>query len=214
MQVGVSAPVTATGDNLRPAGCLGVASCRRRAAQAWTTRADSSHDVIIVQSLIANTVAWSGLLGTVGHRHTHSNDLCVYNSDKDSIDNAILDVSYANGVRLTFSFATTGERHERSFTLTGQRGHIHDSQAGGTIVIEPKGKEPQTILMPQEFRDEHGGGDELLMDSFLECVASGQQPPAEISAGLASVVLGVGATRSIEHGGEPVDLQGYLSQVG
>ena len=143
----------------------------------------------------------------------HANDLCVYNSGKDSVDNAVMNVQYENGVRLNFSFTTTGARHERHFLLVGQKGQIYASQADGTICVEKVGGKSETIQFPEELRGEHGGGDDILMDSFLQCVATETRPVADILAGLYSVALGVAATRSIELNAQRVDLNSYLDQV-
>ena len=143
----------------------------------------------------------------------NANDLCVYNSEKDSVDNAVMIVQYDNDVRLTFSFATTGARHDRHFLLVGQKGQIHANQADGVIAVESVGGKPQTTLIPEDLRGEHGGGDEPLIDSFFQCVASQDSPVVDVLAGFYSVVLGVAATRSIDHGGQRVDLGSYLNQV-
>ena len=143
---------------------------------------------------------------------SHAGDICVFNSVKDTIDNAAVMVRYANGTDLNFSFITTGAVHERYLHLGGQRGEIQASQAEGVIRVRPVGEELQTIVLPEELRSEHGGGDAPLMDSFVECVATGRRPVADVVSGLHSVALGVGATRSIDLGGEPVDLRPYLLQ--
>ncbi len=160
--------------------------------------------------------AYNWIYQTRKERHdplTYANDLCVYNSEKDSVDNAVMNVQYENGVRLTFSFSTTGARHERHFLLIGQNGQIHASQANGTIGLETVGGISKTIEFPEEMRDEHGGGDEPLIDSFLQCVATERRPVADILAGLYSVALGVAATQSIGLNGQRVDLTSYLDQA-
>src|SRR5262249_28985053 len=63
----------------------------------------------------------------------HERDLCVYNIEKDSVDNAVMTAEYMSGVRMAYSFATSGARHERHVTLVGSRGQVHASQADGTI---------------------------------------------------------------------------------
>ncbi len=142
----------------------------------------------------------------------YANDLFAYNSAKDSLDNASILDEYESGVRLSFSFASTGRRHERHFILTGQRGAIHATYAEGVITVESVGTEPETIVMPDEYRDEHGGGDTPLVDPFLRCVATGERPVADVIAGLHSVALGVAATQSIDRSGEAVDLRPVLGQ--
>ena len=143
----------------------------------------------------------------------HAPDLCVYNSDKDSVDNALVTAEYDNGVRLSFSFATTGSRHERSLMLVGERGHIEASQAEGAIAVRPVGAEPEIIVQPDELRTEHGGGDEVLLDGFFQCIDSGRRPVADVLSGLYSVAVGAGATDSIEQDGRRVDLARYLDRV-
>ena len=138
------------------------------------------------------------------------NDACAFNADKDIIDNATVMASYENGVRLTFNFVTTGQRHERRFMLVGNRGIVTASQADGTIVVEPVGGETQTAVLPEELRDEHGGGDEFLLQSFLDSVGGGEPPTADVMAGMHSLALALGAEESIDHHGAVVDLGPYL----
>lgn len=144
----------------------------------------------------------------------HANDLCVYNAAKDIADNAVLLADYRNGVRLTFNFTTTGQRHERVFMFIGQRGQIHASQSDGIIRIYPRDRQPETLVLPEAFRGEHGGGDTLLVDSFLDCVASGNRPTADVLSGLYSVALAAAATTSMEQGGGVIDLRPFLEGFG
>ena len=143
----------------------------------------------------------------------HRRDECVYNIEKDSVDNAVLNAEYENGVRLAYTFATTGARHERHLLLVGQGGQIHASQADGTISIEPVGGKPEMVVFPEEQRGEHGGGDKPLMESFFNSVATGEKPVADVLAGLYSVSLGVAATQSIDQNGAKVDLRKVFAQV-
>jgi predicted dehydrogenase len=138
-------------------------------------------------------------------------DLCVYNAEKDSVDNAALVAQYANGVGLTFTFSTTGQRHERHLLLLGERGLIRASQAEGTITVEPYGAASHATVLPEELRDEHGGGDTPLMEEFLACVTTGKRPTADVLAGLYSVALATAATQSIDRGGEAIDLRPLFS---
>ena len=77
-------------------------------------------------------------------READPGDICVFNSDKDSVDNAALSARYENGVNLRFSFTITGGRHDRRFLLVGREGHIEASQGDGTIAVWRAGAEPET----------------------------------------------------------------------
>ena len=52
------------------------------------------------------------------------------------------------------------------------------------------------------------------MESFFDCVATGNPPVAGIISGLHSVLLGAAATISIDQAGRNVDIRPYLDQVG
>ncbi len=146
-------------------------------------------------------------------RIASSADLCVYNSDKDTVDHATLMAQYANGVELTFSFTTTGSRHDRQFLIVGQRGQIKASQADGVISVEPLGEESRQIVLPEELRGDHGGGDAPLMEDFLSCIEGRHRPTADVKAGLYSVALAAAATQSIDQEGRAIDLRGVLEGV-
>jgi predicted dehydrogenase len=141
-------------------------------------------------------------------------DICVFNSDKDSVDNGALIARYENGVHLSFSFTVTGGRHDRRFLLVGREGHIEASQGDGTIAMWRPGADPEITTFGDQLRGEHGGGDAFMMESFFNCVASGEPPVAGTIAGLHSVLLGAAATISIDNAGRKVDLKPYLDQVG
>jgi predicted dehydrogenase len=140
-------------------------------------------------------------------------DLCVYNTDKDTVDNASMVVQYAKGVGLTFTFTTTGSRHDRHLWLLGQRGQIRASQADGTISVQPVGAAPQMTILPEELRGEHGGGDTPLMTEFVQCVRHGKRPTADVLAGLYSVALAVAATESIDRQEAAVHLPTWLHEL-
>ena len=146
-------------------------------------------------------------------READSSDICVFNSDKDSVDNAALSARYENGVNLSFSFTITGGRHDRRFLLVGREGHIEASQGDGTIAVWRVGAEPETTTFQDELRREHGGGDEFMMESFFDCVATGNAPVAGITSGLHSVLLAAAATISIDQAGRNVDIRPYLHQL-
>ena len=140
-----------------------------------------------------------------------ADDLCVYVSEKDSVDNAVMQVSYDTGTHMTFSFATTGARNERRLLFVGQEGQIHASQADGVISVEPVRGKAESVVLPEELRDDHGRGDEPLMHSFFKCVDSGARPVADVLAGLHSIAIGVAATRSIDLDGQGIDLRPSLA---
>ena len=138
------------------------------------------------------------------------NDTCPYNVNKDIIDNAMVMTTYENGVRFTFNFSTTGRRHERRFMLVGDQGVVTASQADGKIVVEPLKGEIVDYIIPEESRDEHGGGDEYILGSFLNSVYDGEPSPVDVKAGMTSLAIALGATESIDVGGNLIDLAPYL----
>jgi predicted dehydrogenase len=120
-------------------------------------------------------------------------DLCVYNDDKDIVDNQVSILEFANHVRATFSLQCFYPYpSERFITITGSRAYLFGTYQKNLIELHHSAdKRKETIDLSAEIAagDGHGGGDSRFMAEFVACIRNGTEPSADLGAGLASTVI-------------------------
>jgi predicted dehydrogenase len=120
-------------------------------------------------------------------------DLCVYNDDKDIVDNQVTILEYDNAVRATFSLQCFYPySSERFITLTGSKAYLFGTFQKNRIELhhsETKQMETVDVGSEVDAADGHGGGDSRFLREFVTCIREGREPEADLSAGLASTVI-------------------------
>jgi predicted dehydrogenase len=120
-------------------------------------------------------------------------DLCVYNNDKDIVDNQVCILEYGSQVRATFSlqcFHPAGS--ERFITITGSGGYLFGTFHGNRIELHSSGTGKREVFdLNEEINsgDGHGGGDSRFLREFIECIRDGREPQSDCLAGMASTVI-------------------------
>jgi len=116
-------------------------------------------------------------------------DLCVYNNDKDIIDNQVCIIEFFNNIRALFSLQlfNPGNVH-RSITITASSGYLQGHFEENTISIICAGRKPEIIDVSAQNTSGHGGGDEQHILEFINCIENGKEPSANPQAGLAAVL--------------------------
>lgn len=101
---------------------------------------------------------------------------CVYACDNDVVDHQVVNLEYSGGVTASFTMTAFTPLDFRKTRIFGTRGQIegdgrsitvHDFVDGSTEVIEVDAGGGATA------DDGHGGGDQGLVDAFVEAVATG-----------------------------------------
>ena len=124
-------------------------------------------------------------------------DLCVFNDDKDVVDNQQLLLEYANGVRAAFSLNLFAPQGRRRWELAGTQGHIHaDTLRKEATVFFSNGKEPLTVHCESGNGSSHDGSDRIFLDEFISCILHGTAPAADAAAGLIATVTANAAEKS------------------
>ena len=120
-------------------------------------------------------------------------DLCVYNDDKDIVDNQVCILEFGNAVRATFSLQCFYPYpSERFTTITGSKAYLNGVFQKNRIELhhsETKQSEVVEIGSTLDPADGHGGGDSRFLREFVACIREGREPAADLSAGLASTVI-------------------------
>ena len=118
-------------------------------------------------------------------------DLCVFNDDKDVVDNQQVLLEYANGVRGTFSLNLFAPKGCRRWFLVGTLGHIAaDTESNTMTILFSDGRETVTETCVSDNSSSHQGSDLLFLNEFLDCVRNGAAPAVDPVDGLVSTVVG------------------------
>lgn len=97
-------------------------------------------------------------------------DLCVFNSDKDIVDNQVVIIEHANGVRATFTVQMFSDKSDRTIHVTGTEGYIRGTFSSGQIEILHCRDGQRVENTSESLTDSHGGGDILLVENFARAV--------------------------------------------
>lgn len=118
-------------------------------------------------------------------------DLCVYNNDKDIVDNQVVILQYANGVRATFSLQLFAPKGDRSIMICGSEGYVSANLSDKIISVHSSIDQGVTEHDLGEVDESgHSGGDEQFIGEFIEAIRDGHELPVDLMAGLATTVIG------------------------
>lgn len=124
-------------------------------------------------------------------------DLCVFNADKDVVDNQQVLLEYANGVRGTFSLNLFAPVPKREWRLVGTLGYIDaDTAKKEYTVTFSDGREGFTRHCEADNTSAHDGSDMIFLNEFVDNILSGKAPEADAFAGLSSTVIGNAADKA------------------
>ncbi|UVI30405.1 Gfo/Idh/MocA family protein [Paenibacillus spongiae] len=139
---------------------------------------------------------------------------CVYRCDNDVVDHQVVNMEFGNGA--TASFTMSGFTHDcsRTVQIMGTFGEIRGRMEDEEITLYPFGKQPVSIPVHVHTRG-HGGGDELLVQSFLEQVRAGRSADGLTSAqaSVQSHLMAFAAEQSRLEGGGSIELSSMIPQM-
>jgi len=125
---------------------------------------------------------------------TYGGDLCVYNDDKDIIDNQSVIMEWDNGVRGTFNLQMFQNTGTRRTCVWGEKGYaeLDDRFDGKVRVVDAdSGDTSEYAFKPRAGG--HGGTDLSMIGRFIEAIESGGATDSGIDAGLAATVVAIKA---------------------
>lgn len=135
-------------------------------------------------------------------------DLCVYNKDKDIVDNQVSILEYSNGVKASFALKLFAPKAKRSINICGTEGYLEADTETGIIQISYSVNHPEEEIKCVSSNDSgHGGSDLLFFKEFLACIKENKTTKSNFHAGLVSTIVGnaieksrlTGKTVSIPH---------------
>ncbi|MFB9904152.1 Gfo/Idh/MocA family protein [Allokutzneria oryzae] len=100
---------------------------------------------------------------------------CVYACDNDVVDHQVVNIEYTGGVTASFTMTAFAPVSHRKTRVFGTRGSIEGD--GETITVHDFLTGPD-VVRPRATGgatadDGHGGGDQALVDAFIEAVRTG-----------------------------------------
>lgn len=120
-------------------------------------------------------------------------DLCVYNDDKDIVDNQVVIIEYANRIRVKFSLQCFYPgKSTRMIRINGSNGYLEGNFSKNTIrVVNNETLEATTIDLnaTAAVGGGHGGGDERFFSEFISSIINKKEPLTDLMAGLNSNIL-------------------------
>ncbi len=142
-----------------------------------------------------NDPAWHYTQGEVQNGRR---DICVYNDDKDILDNQVLILQYANKVRATFQLQAFYPREStRRITIGGERAYLDGTFNEGKIILRfSDGDRTEVIDASPTEESGHMGGDIVLTREFARAVRTRKGTLAGAEAGLAANVIADAAERA------------------
>ncbi len=135
-------------------------------------------------------------------------DLCVFNTEKDTDDNTVVMIEYANGCRamLAECFTSSVSRTSgRQFVLNGWDGQIWSSLSERVVRFYPncpgdKGPEPEVINVPPSDGS-HGGADNIMLNYVLDCLQNNKPNTRMLTLdGYYSVAVAAAAEQAVREG--------------
>ena len=145
-------------------------------------------------------------------------DLCCFNSSQDIVDNQVVIIEFANGVRATFHSNQNAASPSRRMYLVGERGCIEGDIYWGFFQYAPIRYTGDWEGLPWERTEvvragQHGGGDDSQLGDCLRRLRDGRPVMAGGREGLIACVtaLGIDEARGT---GSVVDLTGTWGAYG
>lgn len=124
---------------------------------------------------------------------------CVFHSDADVMDHQTVMVKFGDGSHGTLTAVAMSGNTGRDIVIHGSDGYLDGVLAQGKLRVQNYW-EGQLEDVDCGTTDAHGGGDLATVQGFLDCVAQGLQPLANVEAGARASLLALAADESVRMG--------------
>lgn len=117
-------------------------------------------------------------------------DMCVFNDDKDVVDNQVIILEYANRVRATFELQLFHPVGLRTITIAGENAYLWGDTVEKIVHIKYSTDERvEDIDASANDGSSHDGSDGTLVTGFVEAVRTRRNDRAGAEEGLAANVI-------------------------
>jgi len=121
---------------------------------------------------------------------------CMYLSEKDTHDQGIAIVEYENGATASHSEYFATPVSNRRYLVEGTKGHGEADFQANSIRCLPRWSEDRIDYNLKPPQGGHGGSDPDIIQTFLDCIATGTRPRASAVDGTWSVAVAVAAEKA------------------
>ena len=157
-------------------------------------------------------------------RPDSKSDICVFNSDKDTVDRAAVNVEYEGGALASYTLCLFAPYNQRELGVMGTHGKLEGREGDDRVRLTSRAsyihrtKLGQGIasldeLLPVgaaggglDVEGGHGGGDVGLLNDCFDALQGKRDPVAGLQAGYWSAVVGIMAEESVARGGQRLTL--------
>lgn len=122
---------------------------------------------------------------------TYGGDMCVYNSDKDIVDNQTALFEFDSGLTGDMSLRMFQNRARRRSVIWGERGVVeYDSFPSASLRLTTTEGETSIYTFPPR-QGGHGGTDPLMIARFVEAMEAGHARDSSVEQGLAATMVAI-----------------------
>lgn len=138
---------------------------------------------------------------------------CVYRCDNDVVDNQIVLIELEDGTNVTLTMHGFSYDGGRSVRIEGTRGSLIAEALDREFMVYDHATGRRDLLKPGPTTGGHGGGDDGLINSFVNTLETGKQDVmTSARTSLESHLMGFAAEES-RRTGEAVDMEAYRQAV-
>ena len=128
-------------------------------------------------------------------------DICVYNTDKDTTDNTTLIAEFESGMRMCYTMTMVSPKGQRRLTFIGTMGELRTDMSTYRIELMPLPDRPTEVIEvtpPAGWGHQHH--DRALLEHFLEKIETGADPEEGIQDAWMSGAVAFAALQSMDTG--------------
>ncbi len=134
---------------------------------------------------------------------------CVYYCDNNVVDHQVLNMEMTDGTTVSFTMTGFTSKINREAKFCGTKGELTADLDAQLITIRPFGGPERQIDVSKLATDfsGHAGGDNRMVDEFLEMIREGKEPAKNMTTLAQSVeshYIALAAEKSRLQGGRPV----------
>ena len=137
---------------------------------------------------------------------------CVYHCDNNVVDHQVVNICMTDGSTISFTMSGFTEQNSRFTKFMGTKGEILADLHENTIQVQEFGKEPEIIDVSKLSDDfsGHAGGDNRMVEEFLDMIREGREPEKSMTTlerSVESHYIALAAEKSRLKGGRIVEME-------
>jgi predicted dehydrogenase len=124
-------------------------------------------------------------------------DICLYNSDKDTLDNGIAVINYDNDIRATYTVNVLAAQTTRQMRIIGIKAMVEaDTEKSYVALTCRHTNKVLKFDLANETQGSHSGADYKILSDFFKVCSDGGTPRSGLTDGRLAVQMALAATQS------------------